>query len=233
MLADQYIAGFFDGEGCVTISQRGQVQITIAQNEREVLDYIQQKYGGGIHIKDSKAKICYHWRLSKSALITEFLNKMLPLCIIKKTELKIALKGVDLIRTDNKGCKQLTVCEFYQRMLLREELHSTRDHKRFYGSTDSIALHRKGVKEKFNYKCCECERDLEALSPIYQIVSDDKLYCRACSAKRHRKELKPRTKKEIIEAISSTKNLDEAAKKLGIVRSSLLKKRKELGLTNL
>jgi hypothetical protein len=230
MLTDQYIAGFFDGEGCVTISQRGRVQITIAQNEREVLDLIQKKYGGGIHIKDLKVKSCYHWRLSKAALIEKFLIKILPFCMIKNNEIRIALKGVALTRRNNKGCNPLSNDEYIQRMFLRDELHSTRQHKRFRGSTHSIAIYRQGVKEKYENRCCECKKDLKDLSPIYQIVSDDKLYCRSCNAKRHIKELKPRTKQEIEEAINSTKNLDEAAKKLGIVRSSLLKKRKQFKL---
>lgn len=62
---------------------------------------------------------------------------------------------------------------------------------------------------------------------------DQVLLCKPCHAKIHslgQKRRKEITKKEIVEAINSSKNLEEASKMLGIQRCTLYQKRKEFGL---
>jgi hypothetical protein len=44
-----YIAGFFDGEGCISFPTPARVQITIGQKDPGPLRWIQMKYGGKVY----------------------------------------------------------------------------------------------------------------------------------------------------------------------------------------
>ena len=64
--------------------------------------------------------------------------------------------------------------------------------------------------------------------------SKQELLCRACHCRlHHSNDKKPLTKEQIEMAISTTRNLNEACKILGVNRSSLYVKRKELSLITL
>ena len=99
---------------------------------------------------------------------------------------------------------------------------------------------REELIEENGLKCSECGKE----GNRFQIVahhetfnkfdhSKQVLLCRACHCRfHHSKEKKPLTKKDIEMAISTTKNLDEACKILGVNRASLYQKRKRLGLVD-
>ena len=44
-----YITGFFDGEGYIGVGSQRRLEIRIKNTNREVLDFIQSKYGGYIY----------------------------------------------------------------------------------------------------------------------------------------------------------------------------------------
>jgi hypothetical protein len=94
----QWIAGFFDGEGSVSISRRKRgnfiehhMSVQIGQNDRECLDGIANIYGGTIHQSG-----CWRWRCHGTVL-ERFLKDILPYSIVKRDQIEVALKMRKLI----------------------------------------------------------------------------------------------------------------------------------------
>jgi len=93
-----YLAGFFDGEGCVGIyphrnSQTGkqyyELTITVTQKDRTILNLFQAHFGGNI-VRTGKPNI-RRWYLSgPSGAI--FLTEILPYLMVKAGQAKIALE---------------------------------------------------------------------------------------------------------------------------------------------
>lgn len=129
-----YIAGFFDGEGCLSIhNRRGkrgggiQYQLSLTQTDRKVLDQIQKFINAGkVYESDSKGnkkwKPCwlkaYALRISKRKDILSFLDNIEDKIIVKKEEMqnkkKILLdldkkrnKKIEQIKADLQTCKEM------------------------------------------------------------------------------------------------------------------------------
>lgn len=87
-----YIAGFFDGEGCIYAHHSAcYIQMEIGQNDRRPLDFIQQRYGGKIRRRDNQ------WRwLCPAASSERFLRDMLPYLLVKKEQAVLALQFLEL-----------------------------------------------------------------------------------------------------------------------------------------
>jgi len=93
-----YIAGFFDGEGSVSISYRANgnlrnVILSISQCQLEVLEQIRDFVGEGKidvnHHKGSKTwkkhwKTAWHFRISNRPAVIKFLEKIQSKIIVKK-----------------------------------------------------------------------------------------------------------------------------------------------------
>jgi hypothetical protein len=99
LLSKEYIAGFFDGEGCIRIhvikSSRArpqyQLEASISQKRREVLDLVSAQYGGVVRKERQGKYICY--RLTLSGLASEkLLRDILPYMVVKKKEAETALE---------------------------------------------------------------------------------------------------------------------------------------------
>lgn len=231
MLTDEYIAGFFDGEGSVSINAGGRCSVTITQKNPAVLYLIQSKFGGNVHCKERRYFECFHWRISKKEEIIRFLKIMLKICVCKKQEIELGLEAVRLVRDDNRGCCPLTPDEYAQRLSIRARMQALRPKKTFCNLSAQEYLYRQKIKEEANWLCNKCGKDLKETRVRDQIVSEDKLWCRACAANRtNTKALKPLTKEQIEEALNTYNHLDTVCKVLNIGRSALFKKRKEYGL---
>jgi hypothetical protein len=99
-----YIAGFFDGEGCICIFKRNvykpektytyyDYRIDIANNEKDVLDWIKHTVGFGCVVKKSRSgnrKQGWSYVVSGSRTI-EFLNLIKPYlrCKLRRAEIAI------------------------------------------------------------------------------------------------------------------------------------------------
>ena len=108
-LDKSYLAGFFDGEGCVSIrkSQGKKVkpgydlEVVLSQNQRTILDEFQQKTGlGRIYITTNiRYGVTHTWRLytndAKALLIT-----ILPYLRDKRDQAELAL---DFIHRHNRS----------------------------------------------------------------------------------------------------------------------------------
>jgi hypothetical protein len=93
-----YIAGFFDGEGCITITKKNTasnisyfLHCQISQKVRAVLDFLQLNLGGKV-IEDSH--LCFHWYMY-SYKAREFLDKIKKYLIIKKLQAELAIEFQD------------------------------------------------------------------------------------------------------------------------------------------
>lgn len=115
-----YIAGFFDGEGSVSIARcstpgekiRGGragyfyekyfLQLSIVNTHRGVLEKVQYLYGGSIRqgTKVEGRRTCYVWAL-RGKHARRFLQEMYPLVHIKRDQIALALKFIDLPRAWN------------------------------------------------------------------------------------------------------------------------------------
>ena len=111
----QYLAGFFDGEGSVSIghsqhksgSQTFQVRVQIGNTNLKVLKEFRRRFGGGIvTLKKYKAHHtqAYMWYIASTKAIG-FLKKILPHLVIKKSQAEFAVLFQTKLRTRNRRMK--------------------------------------------------------------------------------------------------------------------------------
>ena len=101
-----YAAGFFDGEGCVSVSQQTrqagirnfgywQVRPIISNTDFPLLKWMHTSFGGTVHFhRNTKIgwRVQYQWFTTGSAHSIWFLSGMLPYLKIKKTEAELAIQ---------------------------------------------------------------------------------------------------------------------------------------------
>jgi hypothetical protein len=227
MVSHQYLAGFFDGEGCVYINPSGRVQLSLTQKKREVLDLVQSEFGGKVKIKDRS--MIPGWVISSKEDCLKFINAIYPYIIVKKEEVELGLKAIGIIRSENSGCNPLTLCEFNERMEMRKEMQRIRPSKNFGHLLSDKKRKRDAIKKECDYKCQLCGVDLKEVSIKHQIIADGKLICRACNMSRFDWTQRQISKEEVVNACNG-RSIYGAAKFLGVARSTLYHKRMEYGL---
>lgn len=127
-----YIAGFFDGEGCIRVNKTlsrnvicYHLILTIANNDRFILNSCKEIYGGDVRLKGQTN--CYSWSLFNKLYIEQFLLDTLPYLVVKKEEV---LAGLEYIRLGHKKHCPEKREEIYQRLIAlkklktQSELHS-------------------------------------------------------------------------------------------------------------
>jgi len=95
-----YIAGFFDGEGCI-YSNGGCFKIGIYNTVRAPLDFVERLFGGNIYEqvpKNIRHSTIYRWIISGESA-AGVLQYLMPYLIIKK---KRAILGIKIANTSNK-----------------------------------------------------------------------------------------------------------------------------------
>ena len=105
-----YIAGFFDGEGCITTSSGSNTLTVSASNTiRAPLEFIQRVFEGHVTIhKYSKPRnVLYDWVIYGQNA-AEMLQWLLPYLIVKKEQ---ALLGVELVMSRDKHRKASIILE--------------------------------------------------------------------------------------------------------------------------
>jgi hypothetical protein len=95
LYSDQWAAGFFDGEGNVSIfrRQRGncleyRVVLQITQKDSTPLLHIQEEFGGSISHASNPAD-CFRWRADGEA-VDLFLKRVGPYLLVKRQEALVA-----------------------------------------------------------------------------------------------------------------------------------------------
>jgi len=110
----EYVAGLFDGEGCVQVRksvrkrQRGrdvqnhatyfQLCVSISNTNLDILNKLVDEYGGYVvntTKENTSHKSCYDWRVSSRAAIV-FLTQIAPYVFIKSDQVKLALQFYEL-----------------------------------------------------------------------------------------------------------------------------------------
>jgi len=96
-----YLGGFFDGEGCISIAKCGcykngthkyHVEIQVSNTVRKPILMYQKLFGGSIYVsKHPPYKDCFKWTVTNKKA-KYFLEEMIPYLCIKKDEAEIALK---------------------------------------------------------------------------------------------------------------------------------------------
>ena len=110
-MSDEYIAGFFDGEGMVRLNKaliKDQIyyslQTVIVNTDIRPLIQMQSKYGGTIAARKKGKehhKIAYRWRLTTNDA-ENFLRKIYKFIIVKKEQVDIALEYQEYIHSIKK-----------------------------------------------------------------------------------------------------------------------------------
>lgn len=95
-----YLAGIFDGEGCVGYYKRKGNRnkysyvsmVCITQSNSEFMDWLQSTIGfGSVTSRAGKKHFEYHWQANKRANVYEFLEALEPYLIIKQAQARILL----------------------------------------------------------------------------------------------------------------------------------------------
>lgn len=111
-----YLAGFFDGEGCIHLAERvaytryltksrGQTRysysgfvaiIKISQNVRRPLEIFQELFGGKVRVRGHMGeggRTCRHfeWECPRTQMIA-MLESLIPYLIVKKDEAEVAIR---------------------------------------------------------------------------------------------------------------------------------------------
>lgn len=119
-MSPAYMAGLFDGEGCVLITRDHRashpksgpcytLRCDIANTDRRPLDWLHQKFGGDIRRQtQGKKKPVYYWR-SGAQIARRFLEWVRPWLIIKALQVDLALEFLAnrILRSTGRG-KHLT-----------------------------------------------------------------------------------------------------------------------------
>ena len=101
-LTKEWAAGFFDGEGCVSVSRRKRgsfiehfISVQVGQNDERPLVALREKYGGSQCFSKTPSG-CYRWRIhGKEAEV--FLTDILPYSLCKREQIRIVLEIRKLI----------------------------------------------------------------------------------------------------------------------------------------
>ena len=96
-----WMAGFFDGEGCVSIRRSFDSRrlisnlnllVSISQKDTTVLGLIVVAYGGKLNNCAGIHEVRWHGKASK-----EFIETILPYSVVKRTQLEIALEFISTL----------------------------------------------------------------------------------------------------------------------------------------
>lgn len=98
MISPEYAAGFFDGEGCVSITRswkNGQVHLSanLVNTNKQILDLFKLQFGGNVHTRQLKPnwKPASHWFIYGYAAI-EFFKFIRPFLRIKQSQVELAFE---------------------------------------------------------------------------------------------------------------------------------------------
>lgn len=105
-----YIAGFFDGEGSVSIARQRangkadyhKVIVTLSQRakHRDVLDRVASDYGGRVLVVSQKTRVSQNWaenakwQLQAKSEIERFLSAIEPYVIVKREQVRLGLEFI-------------------------------------------------------------------------------------------------------------------------------------------
>lgn len=94
-----YIAGLLDGEGYIGIHHGNQVTVTIANTNRECLEFIQSLFSFGtivIRVRNPKSwKVLYLFNIHNRNEVKIFLQAVIPYLIVKREKCMLAIRTIE------------------------------------------------------------------------------------------------------------------------------------------
>lgn len=87
MLSLEYVAGLFDGEGCVSVQSKGYLAVVIANNHLPLLQQLKEQFGGSITIRPNGT--C-NWKIS-TRQGEAFLRLIHPFLVVKKDVAQVGI----------------------------------------------------------------------------------------------------------------------------------------------
>lgn len=120
-----YIAGFFDGEGCISSHINRNVKIIIAQKFPNILRHIYEVIKLGKIwecYSHTQSSLSYQLRVTSQKQVRNFIDLILPYTLIKKRQLEIAIKLMNRPKFRRGQGIRITKKEKIQRQLLRNKL---------------------------------------------------------------------------------------------------------------
>jgi hypothetical protein len=106
-----YLAGLFDGEGCLKVVLRKrkksaafQLNLDICNTHRGVLDWVHKKLGGGVLYsteRSGKERRKFNWTLGSAPNMRHVLKGMLPFLLVKQQQALLAIAFLEKIRPQN------------------------------------------------------------------------------------------------------------------------------------
>jgi len=106
VVPDAYLAGLFDGEGCIGMYKRGAwtLQVTMSQKGVEVLHLFNERFPGGLwHTFPRVTNLT--WYGTKPF---ELLEALQPLLVVKAEQAALALKYIEMSRAHLRGSPYTT-----------------------------------------------------------------------------------------------------------------------------
>jgi hypothetical protein len=102
-----WIAGFFDGEGCVIVElsnmpgcirgKRTSLHATLTQTSTDCLEIVKERFGGNIKVSDVRKENTRRWAVQYTWVVRnenalKFFKEILPYAIVKKSQIELALQ---------------------------------------------------------------------------------------------------------------------------------------------
>lgn len=104
MFSLEYLAGFFDGEGCITTrgyerterEKRPTIRpaVVVTNTNLAVLSEFKRRWNGQIYTRKAlpNHQTCYSWDLGRFALTEKFLLDLLPFLVVKRAQAELMLQ---------------------------------------------------------------------------------------------------------------------------------------------
>ena len=126
----RYLAGFFDGEGCIQLvnrvtkegKQRSNMSVVITQANLDILHDIELRYKGSIYELKKTPNKCWQLVLSASNAL-EFLQDVVPYLIIKKEQALLAIEFQEHL-SSNKSRAKVSIEDLLYRSNLATKVKS-------------------------------------------------------------------------------------------------------------
>ena len=104
-----YLAGIFDGEGCVGYYKRQGnrstysyvAMVLISQSDFRLMSWLENKIGfGSITTRAGKKHFEYHWQINKKSVVIDFLEAIEPYLVLKGEQVRTLLTHLTIEGTD-------------------------------------------------------------------------------------------------------------------------------------
>ena len=125
-----YLAGFFDGEGCISVSQTprtSRIRVAVTNTKKEVVEEYYNRFGGSIFLANRddspQARPQWVWSLAKKSEIQRFLDEVGKHLVLKSEQVKLADEYLCLLQ--DQGRRYLEPKEVtFTRILICEKMKS-------------------------------------------------------------------------------------------------------------